>query len=55
MTLKPQLFFTTNLNPAEILMGNCGVKNVSNFCTHATFFAFGNILHQKYSSLVKNI
>jgi hypothetical protein len=28
-------------------MRNCGVKNVSNFCTHATYFAFGNIPHKK--------
>ena len=37
MPLKLLLFLTTNLNIVEILMGNCVVKNVSNFCTSATF------------------
>jgi hypothetical protein len=35
-------------------MGNCGVINLSIFCTHATFFAFGNIPHQKHSSSIKS-
>jgi hypothetical protein len=55
MPLKPPLFFTTNLNPVEILRGNCGVKNVSHFCTHATYFACGNIPHQKVIILNKKI
>jgi len=55
MHLNLLLFFTTNLNPVEILKGSCGVKNLSNFCTHATFFAFGNTPHQKHSSSIKNI
>jgi hypothetical protein len=52
MPLTLLLFFTTNLNPVEILRGNCGVENLSNFCTQATFFACGNIPHQKYSSSI---
>jgi hypothetical protein len=55
MPLNLLLFFTTNLKPVEILRGNCGVKNLSNFCTHATFFPFGNTPHGKHSSSIKNI
>jgi len=54
MFLKLLLFFTTNLNPVENLMGNCGVKNLSNFCTHAKFFAFRNITTSKILILNKN-